>query len=44
VKAIIERDALCGPPLSNPGDALGDDALAPQNGGGQAETFASPAE
>lgn len=33
VKSIIERDALCGPSLSNPGGALGDDALAPQNGG-----------
>ena len=44
MKAIIERDALCAPSLSNPGGALGDDALAPQNGGGHAETFASPAE
>jgi hypothetical protein len=44
VKLIIERDALCGPSLSDPGDTLGDDALAPQNGGGHAETFGSPAE
>ena len=44
VKSIIERDALCGPSLSNPCGALGDDALAPQNGGDHAETFASPAE
>jgi len=44
VKAIIERDALSGPSLSNPGGALGDDALAPQNDGGHAETFAFPAE
>jgi hypothetical protein len=44
VKSIIERDALRGPSLSNPGGTLGDDALAPQNGGGHAETFASPAE
>ena len=44
MKSIIERDALCGPSLSNPGGTLGDDALAPQNGGGHAETFASPAE
>ncbi len=41
---IIERDAFCGPSLSNPGGTLGDDALAPQNGGGHAETLASPAE
>ena len=33
MKSIIERDAFCGPSLSNPGGALGDDALAPQNGG-----------
>jgi hypothetical protein len=44
VKTIIECDALCGPSLPDPGDALGDDALAPQNGGDHAETFASPAE
>ena len=44
LKSIIERDAFRGPSLSNPGGALGDDALAPQNGGGHAETFASPAE
>jgi hypothetical protein len=44
VKSIIERDALCGPSLSNPAGTLGDDVLAPQNGGGHAETFASPAE
>ena len=44
MKLIIERDAFCGPSLSNPGDTLGDDALAPQNGGDHAETFASPAE
>jgi hypothetical protein len=44
VKAIIERDTLCAPSLSNPGAALGDDPLAPQNGGGYAETFASLAE
>jgi hypothetical protein len=44
MKAIIERDARCGPSPSNPGGTLGDDALAPQNGGGHAETFASPAE
>src|SRR5438067_9948022 len=31
VKLIIGRDALCGPSLSNPGDALGDDALAPRS-------------
>ena len=44
VKSIIDRDALCAPSLPNPGDTLGDDALAPQRGGGHAETFASPAE
>ena len=44
MKAIIERDAFCAPSLSNSSGALGDDALAPQNGGGDAETFASPAE
>ena len=44
VKPVSERDALCGPSLSNPGDTLGDDALAPQNGGDHAQTFASPAE
>jgi hypothetical protein len=44
VKSIIERDAFCGPSLSNPGGTLGDDALAPQNGSDHAETFASPAE
>src|ERR1017187_9758658 len=27
VKSIIERDAFCGPSLSNPGGTLGDDAL-----------------
>jgi hypothetical protein len=44
VKAIIERDALCGPSLSNPCGTLGDDALALQNGGHHAETFDRPAK
>jgi hypothetical protein len=44
MKLIIECDAFCGPSLSNPGGAPGDDALAPQNCGGHAETFGSPAE
>ena len=43
-KLIIERDAFCGPSLSNPCGTLGDDAPAPQNRSGYAETFASPAE
>jgi hypothetical protein len=43
LKTIIEREALCAPSLSNRGDAMGDDAPAPQHGGGHAETFASPA-
>jgi len=44
VKLVSERDPFCAPSLSNPCDTLGDDPLAPQNGGSHAETFGSPAE
>ena len=44
MKAIVDRDALGAGSLSNPGGTLGDDALAPQDGGDHAETLASPAK
>ena len=44
VKSIVERDAFRGPSLSDSCDALGDDAIAPQNDSGHAESFGPQAE